>query len=78
VPIAPHNMMGPVATAASLQLCACIPNFRILEYQLADVPWRDEIVDPPLAVVDGHFPLPAGPGLGMRLNHAALTKYVVT
>jgi galactonate dehydratase len=77
VSIAPHNMMGPVATAASVQLCACIPNFRILEYQMADVPWRDEIVDPPLTFADGRFSLPSGPGLGMRLNHDALDEYVV-
>lgn len=75
VPIAPHNMMGPVATAASVQLCACIPNFRILEYQLGDVPWRDELVDPPLVLSDGHLVLPTGPGLGMRLNHSAVGKY---
>jgi len=78
VSIAPHNMMGPVATAASVQLCACIPNFRILEYQMADVPWRDEIVEPPLTVVDGHFALPRGPGLGVRLNHGAIDRYVVS
>ena len=77
VPIAPHNMMGPVATAASVQLCACIPNFRILEYQLGDVPWRDELVDPPLVLSDGHLVVPTGPGLGMRLNHAAVKEYGV-
>jgi len=77
VPIAPHNMMGPVATAASIQLCASIPNFRILEYQLADVPWRDELVDPPLVLSAGHLSVPAGPGLGLRLNHAAVGKYKV-
>lgn len=78
VPIAPHNMMGPVATAASVHVCACIPNFRILEYQLGDVPWRDEIVDPPLTLAEGHLRLPRGPGLGMRLNHAVLEQYAVT
>jgi galactonate dehydratase len=78
VSIAPHNMMGPVATAASVQLCACIPNFRILEYQLDDVPWRDEIVEPPLTVADGYLTLPDGPGIGMRLNHAALGGYVIS
>ena len=39
IPVAPHNMAGPLATIASAHLCACIPNFMILEYQMGDVPW---------------------------------------
>jgi galactonate dehydratase len=31
VKVAPHNPSGPVATAASAQCCATIPNFDILE-----------------------------------------------
>ncbi|MBL7200239.1 MAG: mandelate racemase/muconate lactonizing enzyme family protein [Anaerolineae bacterium] len=78
VPIAPHNMMGPVATMASVHLCACIPNFRILEYQMGDVPWRDDLVDRPHVVQDGHIALPTDPGLGMALNHAEVIKYRVS
>jgi galactonate dehydratase len=77
VPVAPHNMMGPVATAASVQLCACIPNFRVLEYQMADVPWRDDLVDRPLLLKDGHLELPTDPGLGMRLNHEQVRRHRV-
>ncbi len=28
IPVAPHNMHGPIATMASVQACACIPNLR--------------------------------------------------
>jgi len=77
VPVAPHNMMGPVATMASVQLCACIPNFRILEYQMGDVAWRDDLVDRPLSLKAGNLELPTDPGLGMRLNHAQVTNYRV-
>jgi galactonate dehydratase len=34
VSIAPHNPMGPLATAVNLHFCASQPNFRILEYRL--------------------------------------------
>ncbi len=34
VSIAPHNPMGPLATAINLHFCASQPNFRILEYRL--------------------------------------------
>ena len=30
--IAPHNPLGPVSTAACMQLNACIPNFLIQEF----------------------------------------------
>ena len=30
--VAPHNVGGPVLTAASLQLAACTPNFKIQEH----------------------------------------------
>jgi len=63
------------AAAAGVQLCVCIPNFRILEYQPGDVPWRDELVDPPLVLGDGHLVVLTDPGLGMRLTHAAAKEY---
>jgi galactonate dehydratase len=38
VSIAPHNPMGPLATAINLHFCATQPNFRILEYRLPQGP----------------------------------------
>ena len=75
VPIAPHNMVGPVATIASAHLCACVPNFLVLEYQLGDVPWIDELISSPVPIKDGHLDLFTAPGLGVSLNHAAVSKY---
>lgn len=34
VTVAPHNPMGPLATAVNLHFCAAQPNVRILEYRL--------------------------------------------
>lgn len=34
VTLAPHNPMGPLATAVNLHFCAAITNFKILEYRL--------------------------------------------
>ncbi|MCP4307876.1 MAG: mandelate racemase/muconate lactonizing enzyme family protein, partial [bacterium] len=33
VTVAPHNPMGPLATAINLHFCAAQPNFKILEYR---------------------------------------------
>ena len=34
VPVAPHNPMGPLATAVNVHFAAAAPNFKILEYRL--------------------------------------------
>jgi galactonate dehydratase len=75
VPLAPHNMVGPVCTLASAHVCAATANFMVLEYQLGDVPWSDELLDEPVQLRDGHIILSDRPGLGVRLNHDAVRKY---
>jgi galactonate dehydratase len=68
VRIAPHNPLGPVATAAALHVAASIPNFALLEMKVDDVPWRNELLTRPILPVDGYFALPTGPGLGIEVN----------
>jgi galactonate dehydratase len=71
VPVAPHNPMGPLATAHNLHFAAALPNFKILEYKVCrDVPW---ITDPYLPV-DGHLELrPDRPGWGVEIDERALS-----
>jgi len=76
IPVAPHNMYGPLATMASVQVCACLPNFTILEYQCGDVPWRDEIIDRPIPIRDGHIDVPDEPGIGVELSKEALHEHL--
>ena len=38
VTVAPHNPMGPLATAVNVHFSAAQPNFRILEYRLPEGP----------------------------------------
>lgn len=67
--VAPHNVCGPVATAANIHLAACTPNYKILEHfnDFADA-WVKGAVDHYPEVVDGYFSLPDRPGLGITLN----------
>jgi len=71
VTFAPHNVGGPISTAACLQLAACTTNFKIQEHfnDFVDA-WVKEAATGPgyPEVVAGYFPLPAGPGLGVTLN----------
>lgn len=67
--IAPHNVCGPVATAAALHLAACTPNFKIQEHfnDFADE-WVKAVAPGNPEVIDGSFALPQGPGLGVTLD----------
>ena len=71
--VAPHNVGGPVLTAANLHLAACTPNFKIQEHfnDFADSDVKALAPGNP-EVIDGHFALPAGPGLGVELDIEAL------
>lgn len=67
--IAPHNVGGPIATAAALHLAACTPNFKIQEhFNDFDEPYVNASAPGNPPVVDGYFDLPKGPGLGITLD----------
>lgn len=68
VRVSPHNPTGPVATAASVQLCAGMKNFEILELQWGEAGWRGELVRPAETFVDGTIAVGDGPGFGVTLN----------
>lgn len=68
VKITPHNPSGPVATVASVQCMASVPNFGILEYAWGEVDWRSTLVDPPEEIIDGFIELSTRSGLGMSLK----------
>lgn len=73
--VAPHNPLGPLATAAAIQLDLAIPNFLIQEVFRSDVPWRDEIVTQPLDVRGGRTLPPREPGLGVEINEKEAAKH---
>jgi len=75
IPCACHNPSGPVATAATLQLAACTPNFTILEIMSTDVPWRGDITDERLVYENGEIRIPDRPGLGIELREEELAKH---
>jgi galactonate dehydratase len=75
VQLAPHNPMGPVATATNVHLSATSPNFLILEYIPDDRPPRRDLVVEPMKLVDGYLELPTAPGLGIELNEDAFPRF---
>jgi galactonate dehydratase len=88
VSMAPHNPMGPLATAVNVHFAAAIQNFRILEYRLprgqcyvyggTDVETREDetryVVDPYLPK-DGYLELrPDRPGWGVEMDEKAMQE----
>lgn len=74
VMVAPHNPMGPVATAVNVHFAASTQNFFILEYHPDDESPRKDFLKEPLMVKDGYIPLPTKPGLGIELNEEAVLR----
>jgi galactonate dehydratase len=67
--VAPHNVGGPVSTAAALHFAASTQNFKIQEnFNDFDKPYVKQAVTGLPEIEDGYFPLPDGPGLGVTLN----------
>ena len=75
VAIAPHNPSGPVATAASVQLCAGIPNFAILEHAWGEASWSKDLIVPPEEFRNGRIRVPTAPGLGIELNEKTVAAH---
>ena len=44
IPLAPHNPLGPIATAVNQHVAFATPAVIIQEVMRADVPWRDDVV----------------------------------
>ena len=73
--VAPHNFYGHLATVMSAHFCASIPNFRIMEIDIDDVPWKDDLVTQVPEVQDGHLVLPTGPGWGTDVDEDAVMAH---
>lgn len=75
VPIAPHNIHGQIGTAASVHLACSIPNALILEYNVEDITWKEELFTNQYKPVDGFISINDMPGFGIDLNEKAAEKY---
>ncbi|MFF7734781.1 MULTISPECIES: enolase C-terminal domain-like protein [unclassified Streptomyces] len=76
--VAPHNVGGPVLTAASLQVGFTSPNFKILEHfnDFADAEIKKVVKGAPqVNPEDGCFHLSDAPGLGVELDVDAAAEF---
>jgi galactonate dehydratase len=75
VNVAPHNFYGHLSSLMSAHFCAAIPNFRIMEIDIDDVPWKDDLVTEPPHIDSGELVLPSGPGWGADINEEAVRRH---
>ena len=66
--VAPHNYYSHLATHMSASLCAVLPNVRIMEIDIDDVPWKDDLTTHVPDITDGYMKTPTRPGWGTDLN----------
>jgi L-alanine-DL-glutamate epimerase-like enolase superfamily enzyme len=75
LPVAPHNPGGPLSNVVAAHFCAAAYNLFIMESVRAFyLTWFSDVLNNNLVPSDGHFALPAGPGLGSELKPAWLAR----
>jgi len=76
VKIVPHNPLGPVSTAACLQLDAAIPNFAIQEFpSFYHQGNESEMTIEPFQEDGGYIIIPDTPGIGIELVDHITEKF---
>jgi len=78
IDLMPHNPLGPVCTAATVQLAAAVPNFSWLECRESPGE-RSRSHDSPIflnrpLLERARYPVPTAPGLGIDIDERALPE----
>jgi galactonate dehydratase len=72
--VATHNYLGPVLTAASVQVDASIPNFLTQEYTKRDEDAVHAVYRNSLRREGGYIPVPDAPGIGVELDESKIAS----
>ena len=87
VRVAPHVWGTGVLLAATLQLIASLPDLPfgermpyppLLELDRGENPLRDGVLRQPIAATAGVVTIPSGPGIGVDVDEAALSQWLIT
>jgi galactonate dehydratase len=73
--VAPHNFNGHLGSLISAHMCAAIPNFRVMEIDIEDVPWKDALVTHPPVIEKGELLIPSGAGWGAEVNEEVVRAH---
>jgi len=71
----PHNPQSELSTMASVHLDLCTPNCRIQEHPRGGCPWRYDLWEGEVEIIDGYALPPTKPGWGLELNEKEAAKH---
>jgi galactonate dehydratase len=77
-PFAPHMVASYLGAMASCHVCASVPNFMVLEWQIyyhTDPMWKEIVTFEGDMVKDGFIPLSEKPGIGVEINEEGMRQY---
>ena len=69
-----HNFLGPILTAAAIQLDAAVPNFIVQEYSKADEGDHNRVFRSAMKRDGGYVTVPDAPGIGVELDDQLLAE----
>lgn len=78
VPFAPHMVASFLGAMASCHVCASVPNFMVLEWQIyfhKNPMFKEIVTYDGVMVEDGFIPLSEKPGIGVEINEEGMRKY---
>jgi D-galactarolactone cycloisomerase len=81
----PHCWAGAIVIAATVHLLSLLPDSSwarttetpMLELDMVENPFRDDLLTEPLEIEDGFVSVPTGPGLGIEVDEEMMRRYVV-
>ena len=77
VNVASHNFSGPLSAVISAHFASVVPNFRIMEFDVDEVPWKPKLLTHPPVIENGTFLPPGGPGWGTEIDEEVLRAHPV-
>jgi galactonate dehydratase len=78
VPFAPHMVASYLGAMAASHVCASVPNFMVLEWQIyfhTDPMWQEIVTYDGEMVEDGFITLSEAPGIGVEINEEGMRPY---
>ncbi len=73
--VTPHNYNGHLSTFISAHWSASVPNLKMMEVDVDDVPWREELFTTLPKIKNGILEVPKGPGWGTEINEEVLKQH---
>ncbi len=75
VNVAPHNFYGHLCTMQNAHFAMAIPNLRVMEIDMDEVPWRADLYSNVPKIEDGYLLVSDAPGWGIEPKEEAIKAH---